>query len=209
MDSHKVIVTEMKPRERHEWKKDAAKKKRPHFEQRLLSKGIPLAAVVLCLGTAAVLHLRTGDTAVTSHVTAGFEYDNTLGRLQFVSNILPESAMVFLNGSNEEVLSVMAPVQAEVVHVWSQAEPWLEYACSGKVANCLDGEVMTVVKNRENEYTVRMMHDNGYESVYSGLQDVDIEENNWVKMGQSLGSSSGFLAFELRKDGVSVMPALN
>lgn len=209
MDSHKVIVTEMKPRERHEWKKDAARKKRPHYEQRLLRKGLPLAAVVLCLGTAAALHVRGGDSAVMSHVSAGFEYDQTLGRLQFVSNILPESAMVFLNGSEDEVLSVMAPVQTEAVHTWSQTEPWLEYSCSGEVSNCLDGEVMTVVCNRKNEYTVRVLHNGGYESVYSGLKDVAVEENDWIKAGQPLGYSSGFSAFELRKDGLSVMPVFN
>ena len=208
MDSHKVIVTEMKPRERHEWKKDAVKKKSPHYEQRLLKKGLPLAAVVLCLGTAVALHMRGGDSAVMSHVSAGFEYDNTLGRLQFVSNILPESAMVFLNGS-DEVVSVIAPVQEEAVHAWSQTEPWLEYACAGEVLNCLDGEIMTVVRNRKNEYTVRVLHDGGYESVYSGLKDVAVEENNWIKAGQPLGMTSGFAAFELRKDGLSVMPVFH
>jgi len=117
---------------------------------------------------------------------------------------LPESAMVFLESSDE--IEICAPTMAEVTHVWSQEEPWLEYACLGGVKACSDGEVMTVVRNREDEYTVRLSHENGYESVYSGLTDVKLKENDRVFSGEQLGGAKGFAAFELRKDGLSVLP---
>lgn len=143
------------------------------------------------------------------HLTAGFEYDDTLGRLQFVSNILPESAMVFLNSTDGTDEALVLPTNAEIAHTWSQQEPWLEYSCSGDISSCRDGEVMTIVQNRSDEYTVRILHDDGYESVYSGLDSVSIEENNWVTAGQTIGTAAGFAAFELRKDGLSVLPVFS
>lgn len=207
--SRKVVVAQMKPRERHEWKqeKSVLRRRRRRINKRLLRKYVPLAAVVLCLGAggAAAALNREGVSAVMSHLSAGFEYDETLGRLQFVSNILPESAMVFLSGG-DETQAVALPADGEVAHVWSQDEPWLEYACTGDVSSCMDGEVMTVVRNRQDEYTVRVLHAGGYESVYSGLDGVSVAENSLVSAGQKLGTSSGFAAFELRRDGLSVLP---
>lgn len=70
----------------------------------------------------------------------------------------------------------------------------------------LAGEVMSVVKNRKNEYTVRILHKNGYESVYSGLKQMLVSEGEEVVSGQAIGRTEGFAAFELRKDGLSIMP---
>ena len=140
-----------------------------------------------------------------SHVTAGFEYDDTLGRLQFVSNLLPESAMVFLSGG-DETQKLTVPTSAKVSHAWTQEEPWLEYVCIGDVRACQDGEVMTIVKNRQDEYTVRVLHRDGYESIYSGLNAVHLNEQDTVSAGQQIGTAAGFTAFELRKDGLSVLP---
>ena len=68
------------------------------------------------------------------------------------------------------------------------------------------GEVMNTVRNRQNEYTVRILHPNGYESVYSGLSGVCVQEGESVASGAAIGTISGMAAFELRKDGLSVMP---
>ena len=76
----------------------------------------------------------------------------------------------------------------------------------GGIKACSDGEVMTVIKNREGEYTVRLMHADGYESIYSGLSDVQLAENDRVIAGEKLGVSKGTAAFELRQDGMSVLP---
>lgn len=207
----KVVVAQMKPLERRKWEKDTPHTVRRRHEKRLLKKHAVLAAVVLCLGGAAGVALRSegGVSAVMSRMTAGFEYDDTLGRLQFVSNILPQSAMVFLSSADDANQAITLPTSAEIVHTWSQQEPWLEYACTGDIDSCLAGEVMTVVRNRNDEYTVRVMHEGGYESVYSGLDSVAIQENNLVSAGQKIGAAAGFAAFELRKDGLSVLPVFS
>ena len=202
--TNKVVVAQMKSREHGTWTPVKQKKR---TRKRLLRNTSIFAAVSLCLGAGAVFALRHpgGVQSAMSHVTAGFEYDDTLGRLQFVSNLLPESAMVFLSGG-EDMQQLAVPTSAKVSHDWTQEEPWLEYACIGDVCACQDGEIMTIVKNRQDEYTVRVLHSDGYESIYSGLSAVHLKEQDTVSSGQQIGTSAGFAAFELRKDGLSVLP---
>lgn len=142
-----------------------------------------------------------------SHLTAGFEYDDTIGRLQLVSNMLPESAMVFLHADPLDT-QFQIPVQGQIQasHVWSQQEPWIEYDYTGDVSACYSGEIITVIKNRTGNYTIRVLHENGYESVYSGLQAIHASEHDIVKTGQVIGTATEIVAFELRKDGVSILP---
>ena len=193
----------MLSREKQSWKPEKSTK---HLKKRLLRGTGIFAAVSLCIGTGAYMLMQDAQESqsVMSHLTAGFEYDESLGRLQFVSNILPQSAMVFLTAAPETTM--LQPMAAQEIHTWSSEEPWIEYACNGSVSACDSGEVVTVVKNRQDEYTVRIMHDNGYESVYSGLNAVDIKELDIIDAGQQIGTSAGSAAFELRKEGLSILP---
>lgn len=199
----KVIVTVMKPRSRSDWAPKEKEKKKIQLSKRII---VCAAAAVFCLSAGALLLRDTPQTqSVMSHLETGFEYDESIGRLQFVSNILPESAMVFLSSTSEDV-ELTKPTDAQEIHVWSQSEPWIEYDAGSQVVSCRDGEVMTVVKNRVDEYTVRILHDDGYESVYSGLTEVFLQESDPVFAGESIGYAQGEAAFELRKDGLSILP---
>ena len=86
----KVVMAQMKPRERHEWTAKTPHRRRFKWDKRLLRRSVPLAAVFLCIGAAAVTTaLFGGDVqAVMSHVTAGFEYDETLGPLHILHVIV-------------------------------------------------------------------------------------------------------------------------
>lgn len=165
------------------------------------------AAAFLCALTGAALTPagREVGQALVSRVSGGFEYDETLGRLQFVSHVLPESAMVFLTSTGGDK-AVAAPVSATARHAWNEDEPWLEYTCSGSVCACLGGEVMTVVRSHADAYTVRLLHEDGYESVYSRLCSVTVSEGDSISAGQTIGQTDGFAAFELRRDGLSIQP---
>ena len=205
--SGQIVYAQMKTRQKHDWSKPI--EPAAGFQQRkrrLRSVAISMAAV-FCLGIGAVnLAADRGKTAqVLSHVDTGFEYDETLGRLQFVSSILPESAMAFLSSEDGDI-DVFAPTNAAVTHTWSQDEPWIEYALSGQMTACSDGDVMTIVKNHDDEYTVRVVHDGGYESVYSGLCDVTVGQFDRVQAGYTIGNCENGLAFEWRKDGLSIEP---
>ena len=205
--SGQVVYTQMKTRQKSDWSRHS--EPAAGFllrKRRLRSIAISMAAV-FCLGIGAVnLAVDRGKTTqVLSHVDTGFEYDETLGRLQFVSSILPESAMAFLNSEDGDI-SVFAPTDAAMTHTWSQDEPWIEYGLAGEMTACSDGDVMTIVKNHDDEYTVRIVHDGGYESVYSGLHDVAVGQYDRVLAGHTIGNCRNGSAFELRKDGLSIEP---
>ena len=191
----------MRLKEHHEWTPE-----QKHISNRLLRNTPFFAAGFLCLGLCAwaTTSQSKNAEAVMNHLSSGFEYDETLGRLQLVSNMLPESAMVFMDIPDS--LSFQTPTDAQLVHAWSQQEPWLEYACSGDIAACADGEVMTIVKNHAGTYTMRILHEQGYESIYSGLKTVHSAEHEDIVSGQIVGVSSQKASFELRKDGVSILP---
>ena len=208
-EEHRVVQGRMSPRDRGEWKGPTVRRKKTDTK-RLLRNASISAAVLLCLfavGGALGGSSRISQ-AVMSHVTTDFEIDDSLGRLQFVSNILPESAMVFLQGTDQAV-TVSAPVRSQETHAWTQEEPWLEYVCTGVVTACSEGDVMTIVQNREVEYTVRLRHENGFESIYSGMREVNLREGDHVLCGDQVGWTDGFSAFELRQDGLSVQPVFS
>ncbi len=211
MSDKKVIIGSMRQREAREWRgPTTVSKTKQKKTRRLHGSNALFAAAVLCVcGTAAVVAVQGGGTqAVMSHLTAGFEYDDTLGRLQFVSSVLPESAMVFLTSETDEPAWVM-PTGGAVTHAWSQSEPWLEYDEAGELTACEAGEVMTVVKNREDEYTVRVLHEGGYESLYSGLTNVALAAGDLVQAGECIGTAGAGASFELRRDGLSILPVFS
>ena len=78
---------------------------------------------------------------------------------------------------------------------------------TGEISSCMSGEVMNTVKNRQNEYTVRILHADGYESVYSGLSAVRVEEGEYVHAGSAVGTvPKAQRRLNCGKTGLSVMP---
>lgn len=206
MKAKRIVVAQMKTRTQPLAPVVPENRRIP--KKRLLRNTAIFAVASLCIGTSvyySAYHTEK-DQSVMSRLTAGFEYDESLGRLQFVKNMLPESAMVFFSNDYSVHEEMISPSDAQITHAWNQMEPWLEYAHVGDILACQDGEVMTVVKNRQNEYTIRLMHQNGYESVYSGLSAVQLKESDLVQAGQPVGTAAGNAAFELRRDGLSVLP---
>lgn len=208
--SEQVVYTQMKTRGKGDLR-DSTEYKSVFdlHKKRRLRNMVLSSAAVFCLTIGSIALIANTDKAemVLNHVTTDFEYDETLGRLQFVSSVLPESAMVFLESSDTDTaIEVFSPVSGNLTHVWSQSEPWFEYTSSNEIRACRDGEIMAVVKNHDDEYTVRMLHDDGYESLYSGLSEVYVNHLDSVQSGKPIGISSGEASFEMRKDGLSIKP---
>ena len=196
--TERTIVESMNLRTLGEWPKQRKTSKQQPYKRIAY-----MLAMVLCLsaGTYALVFQDGNKEQLASVMTSGFEYDETLGRLQYVSNILPESAMVFLSADNKSPSDILSPSDGNVLHGWSQSEPWIEYDQAGEIRSCGDGEVMMVIRNRENKYTVRLRHEGGYESVYSGLTEVDVAAYDSITVGERIGSAKETAAFELRRDG--------
>lgn len=201
-----VIVSRMEPQKKLQWDQPVQRRNNKRIWKQLPKVATIAAAVSLCIGTVVYAVRPEQASAVLSHLTAGFEYDETLGRLQYVANILPDSAMVFLDTNSAFDAASIVTSNAHPAHTWSEEEPWLEYSVVGDVLSCADGEIMTVVQNSSDTYTIRVMHDHGYESVYSGLTGVIAKEGDSVFQGEQLGTAKGNAAFELRRDGLSVQP---
>lgn len=201
--SVKVIVTDMNSRSGINWSQGSARKNR---KQKRLTRNrilLPASFALIALGGAYTV-LQSDVKPVMGQMSTGFQYDESLGRLQFVSSILPESAMVFLQTDN--AMDFLAPTGANMTHEWQDLEPWLEYATYEEIAASADGEVMSVISNRDGEHTVRILHQDGYESIMSGLCDVTVAVGDMVECGQRIGVSSGLMGYELRKDGLSICP---
>ena len=138
---------------------------------------------------------------------AGMEWDESVGKLSFVNSLLPQSIQAVWN--ERDVSEVFAPVSGDVVHAWSQAEPYLMIQ-SGltDVRAAADGEAISIAHGLDEERIVRIRHDDDTETLYGNLEACYVEVGDRVQAGQIFaGLLDGQpLSFELRVDGRSVDP---
>ena len=145
----------------------------------------------------AVLTAATGDTLL----------DDQLGRLTFVSRLFPDATLVFgeMNGS------LAMPVSgAEVVHAWSESEPYTLWSADGRrVFSPLAGEVMGVYHGENEELIVHVMREDGLSVLCGNLAESAVFTGDSVEEGALLGCLQEGAAcfFEVRQDGWSVDPA--
>ena len=137
--------------------------------------------------------------------SAGMQWDESVGKLTFVNSILPKGIREVWNES--PALNVFAPVNGEIVHAWSQSEPYLllEGTISDVRASA-DGEVMSVAHGMDEELILRLRHQDGTESIYGNLKNCWVEIGASVSAGDIIGTllDEKPLAFEVRVDGRSV-----
>lgn len=168
-------------------------------------------AGILTLSVVAVRNaeLPTGKTVLTAvQEMIGADWDQSLGKISFVSNLLPESMAVFFETDLQANLT--APCFGGVVHAWSQEEPYLGYsAANGNVYAVSDGQVMSVAHGLEEERIIRVRHDDGLESMYYNLASVNVREGDSVSAQTCLGTAlPGKQALlEIRRAGRAVDPA--
>ncbi len=139
--------------------------------------------------------------------SANMEWDESLGRLSFVSDLLPQEVREVW--TEREAVQVLAPIIGETVHVWSAQEPYIEVkSVVSDVRAVADGEIMSIAHGLNEERIVRIRHDNGLESVYGNLLVCYSEEGDHVHAGDIFArlSQNAPLAFELRRDGKSIDP---
>ena len=141
--------------------------------------------------------------ALTMHI----DLDESIGALQFVKGIMPESALVFMNLSGETGLA--RPVEGALSHRWSNLQPWMMFACeAGAEVRAVDAGTVTAVSPLSGERCgVLVDHGEGVESLYASLSDAAVAVGDAVQRGQALGVSDGSLYFEYRRGGESVDPS--
>jgi hypothetical protein len=205
MDSLQIIPPKLPGKESEiKW----VKPRKKDFAERLTRNVAVAAALLLCV--VAVRNAALPDTkgvfaAIQDSITMNL--DESLGKLTFVSNLLPESALVFWD-SNKTV-QVTAPVHGDIIHVYNEEEPYIALlGVSTDVRVAADGEVMNIAHGDGEERVVRIRHDNGLETLYGNLLDCYVAEGDRVYEGDIIGDTAEKqpVYFEVRRNGRSIDP---
>lgn len=139
--------------------------------------------------------------------SAGMQWDESLGKLSFVSDFLPEGVQAVWN--EKPALTVFSPLNGDTVHAWSEKEPYI--TIQGTVSDvraAADGEVMSIAHGLNEERILRVRHDDGSEALYGNLLKCYASEGDRVYAGDVIADliRDQPLAFELRINGRSVDP---
>ena len=199
------LHTHLPEREIKESSAEIARKRSP--AERLFRNTTVACALLLT-----VIALRNIDTpftrsvteALTSAISMDVNLEDTLGKLSFVERLMPESALVFLN--MESVQSVSLPVSGQILHEYTDSQPWTEYLTED--ASCVyalkDGTVSACAESTEGDWTVLVTHSDGTQAVYAYLAEVGLAPGDQVERGKSIGvtgtGENAHLYFEYRVD---------
>jgi len=163
-----------------------AKKKTEKMSTQLLVKiGICAAACALILGMKA-LNIPGTEPVLSGVKTALNEesdLDETLGKLKFVE--LPDTLDVFSSGDSKLAVPVNAP--DAYVEPAAQYVVW-ENAPDAVVKASADGEVRAVGVDSVLGNYVRLSHKDDLETIYYGLETINVEEGQPVRKYDTLGS---------------------
>ncbi len=181
----------------------------PRFADRL-ARNVALAGMLILAVTAVRnAKLPTGQTVLT-YVQAMIEdnWDESIGKISFVSNLLPETVAVFFDTSAAPALTVPC-LGASLTHAWSEGEPYLGYTAEDqRVYAALEGQVMSVAHGPGEEKILRIRHDNGLETLYYNLASLRVEEGEQVTkdtcLGEKLPASQAVV--EVRRAGRAIDP---
>ncbi len=164
----------------HTWRRDV-----------LLQAGI--CAVILL----SVIGFRAIDSPVTNRITDGIteavtmdiDISETLGELQFVKNVMPESVLVFWEGTADPPTEFSRPISDGTVAVaYSEKVSGILLAgADADVYAAADGEVISVTKGRDGDFILRLKHSGGIETLYGFLQGVKVAAGDRVSAGQNVG----------------------
>ena len=170
----------------------------------------------LLMGVMAMSRIDTPWTqqvakTVSNAVTMRVDLDETLGRLNFVRNWMPDAALVFWNMGAEDALA--RPVTGALTHAWSEGQPWLEYQVNGEqpVYAADGGRVAAVSQNAQGEWTMMIDHDNGEQTIYAYMGKAIVVSGQSVERGTQIGvtqnQDAARLYFELRINGAASDPS--
>lgn len=178
--------------------------RRPDRGDRLLRNSAIACAVLLgalALGNVNQPWARKAAEGIERALTMHINLDDSIGELTFVRQIMPESALVFLNTAGGAALTM--PVDGEIRHPWSDMQPWLMFDCGAgaEVYAVGAGTVTAVSALSGGRYGLLVDHGEGFEAVYANLSEVSVRSGDTVERGQPLGIASDSLYFEARSDG--------
>ncbi len=169
-------------------------------------------SAVACALLLSILALQNINNPWTQNATAKIrqaltmriDLDESLGRLNFVRGLVPESAQVFWNMGGKQL---QLPVSGTISHEYADVQPWVEFVCSPQapVTAADEGTVAAVGQGAQGDWTLLIDHESGTQTVYAYLSQVLVKVGQQVARGDQLGitrdEEGSRLYFELRKDG--------
>lgn len=189
--------------------REPRQKQKLTFGDRLLRNSAlscALLLAILAMGNINQPWARSTSEAIEQALTMHIDLDESIGSLSFVRNLMPESALVFLNLSGESELAV--PVEGEVSHAYSDSQPWLMFSCTigTDVVAAADGTVTAVSELSGGTTGILIDHGSGVESVSAYLAEACVQPGDVVRRNQKIGTSESSVYFELRENELSVDP---
>lgn len=145
-----------------------------------------LFLVIAALRSVQAQPVQAALSAVRSVATTEMEWDDTIGKLEFVGNFVPESVMVFWNAPDRTLTAPFA--DATLLDVQGNTAV---FEGRGSVRCGGEGRV-ECVEAAQDGYCVTIAHDNGLTMQISGLQSVYVQAQERVHEGQSIGSSQRY-----------------
>ena len=179
----------------------------PRWGERL-ARNLALAGM-LAITIAAMRNaeLPTGTTVLTAvQQMIDGEWDDHLGKISFVGRFLPETVAVFFESAPDAKLT--APCFGSLTHAWTEQEPYLAYEGEDKrVFAVAAGQVMSVSHGPDEEYILRVRHEDGLETMYYNLASAAALEGDMVTSGTCLGEAlPGGAVIEVRRAGRAIDP---
>lgn len=179
------------------------------FSDRLLRNSAIACALllaILALGNLQQPWAVQSSEAVRRALTMHIDLDESIGRLSFVQELMPESALVFLNLSGKTELE--RPVSGSVTHSFSEMQPWLMFACAeGEAVRAVESGVVTAVSQQNDGlYGILIDHGEGLESVCACLSTATVAPGESVERGQTIATAAQKMYFELRQSDSPIDP---
>lgn len=184
------------------------KQSKPILGERL-TRNVALCALLL-LTVVSVRGQLTGEQTVLAALqqNIGRDWDESIGKLTFVSALFPETALVFSQSARGTTL--VAPCFSALKTPFSAQTPYLAYDNENcAVYPCAGGTVMSLAHGNNEERILRLRHADGLETLYYNLARTHVTEGDLVDTNTVLGTTllGEDLILEARVDGVTVDPA--
>lgn len=142
--------------------------------------------------------------SIRSAISMRIDLDESLGKLHFVRDLVPDAALVFWNMGGGDMVG---PVSGQLSHPYDANQPWLLYQTGGAqpVRAALAGQVVAATQGADGAWTLMIDHENGEQTVYAYVAQPIVKVGQKVSAGDQIGVTSDAgdarLYFELRKSG--------
>jgi len=174
-----------------------------------LTRNIALAFIlVLVVSAIRNAKLPDGKTVMSAiQGTVDQQWDESLGKISFVSNMFPEAVSVFFSQTTQNTL--VTPCIGTLIHAWTGNEPYLAYQLeSNEIYALSSGQVMSIAHGINEEKVIRIRHEDGLEVLYYQLEHTKVQEGDLVDshtiIGECLPGQQAII--EVRKEGLPIDP---